>query len=159
MGDERASAREMSQSNLHVPCLLKVISRNAAIINLESPYSSQDPKKEVECARAHEHWRPHCFIETIYHIYIYARSKSEHNQFSRSQDIEARSARAHVHSDTPWTCWSHITNWSLATCQISTQSVQPFPRYRSEACTCARAMVTPSLMCGSHITNWPLAPC
>ena len=29
-------------------------------------------------------------------------NKFEHNQFSRSQDIEAGYARDHVHSDTPW---------------------------------------------------------
>ena len=28
-------------------------------------------------------------------------------------------------------CGRHITNWPLATCQISAQSVQPFSRYRS----------------------------
>ena len=132
-------------------------SRNSTIINLESPYSSQDPKKEVECARAHVHWRPHCFVEATYHIGLCSRNKFEHNQFSRSQDIEARYARAYVHSDTPWpwACWSHITNWPLATCQISVQSVQPFPKYISGVCTCARAIVTTSLMCGSHLTNWP----
>ena len=161
MGDERASAREVSQSNLHVPCRLKMNSRNSTIINFESPYSSQDPKKDVECARAHVHWHLHCFVEATYHIGLCSRNKFEHNQFSRSQDIEARYARAHVHSDTPWpwACWSHITNWPLATCQISAQSVQPFPRYRSGVCTCARAIVTTSLMRGSHLTNCPLATC
>ena len=127
MGDERASAREVSYSNLHVPCRLKTTSRNSTI-NLESPYSSQDPKKEVECAIAHLHSRPQCFVEATYHIELYSRNKFEHNQFRRSQDIEAGYARAHVHSDTPWACWSHITDWSLATCQISAQSVHPFPR-------------------------------
>ena len=158
--NERAQG-EVSHSNLHVPCRLKVTSRNSTI-NLESPYSSQDPKKEVECAIAHVqlHSRPHCLVEATYHIELYSRNKVEHNQFSRSQDIEAGYARAHVHSDTPWAGWSHITHWSLATCQISAQSVHPFPRYRyisvvSGVCTCARAMVTvytPSI-CGSHITK------
>ena len=99
MGDERASAREVSQSNLHVP--LKATSRNSTIISLESPYSSQDPKKEVECARAHVYWRPNCFVEATCHIGLYSRNKFEHNQFSRSQDLEARCARAHVHINTP----------------------------------------------------------
>ena len=128
MGGERASAREVSHSNLHVPCRLKVACINSTI-NLESSYSSQDPKKEVECAIAHVHSRPHHCVEATYHIELYSRNKFEHNQFSRSQDIEAGYARAHVHSDTPWAWWSHITKWSLATCQISAQSVHPFPRY------------------------------
>ena len=80
------------------------------------------------CARA---LTPHCFVEATYHIGLCSRSKFEHNQFSRSQDIEVGCARAHVHSDTLWACRSHITNWSLPTCQISAQSVQPFPRYIS----------------------------
>ena len=97
MGDERASAREVLHSKLHVPYGLKVTSRNSTI-NLESPYSSQDPKKEVECAIAHVHSRPHCFVEATYHIELYSRNKFEHNQISRSQDIEAGYARAHVHT-------------------------------------------------------------
>ena len=164
MGDERARAREVSQSNLHVSCRLKVISRNSTSINLESPYS--DIQANTLKKRWSVHMRtctdtppPHCFVEATYHIGLCSCNKFEHNQFSRSKDIEARCARAHVHSDTTWACWSHITNWSLATCQISAQSVQPFSRYRSGVCTCARAIVTPSLMCGSHLTNWPLATC
>ena len=51
--------------------------------------------------------------------------------FINEHPVEARFACAHVHSDTPWACWSHITNWSLAACQISAQSVPPFPRYKS----------------------------
>ena len=104
MGDKGASVREVSQSNLHVSCRLKVISRNSTIINLESPYSSKNPKKEVECAHAHVHSHPHCFVEATYHIGLCSCNKFEHNQFSRSQDIEARCARAHVHSDTLWAC-------------------------------------------------------
>ena len=55
VGDERASAREVSQSKLHVSCRLKVNSRNSTIIHLESSISSQNPKKEVECAGVHVH--------------------------------------------------------------------------------------------------------
>ena len=89
VGDGRASAREVSQSNLHVSCRLKVISRNSTIINLESPHSSKTPKKEVECAHAHVHWHPHCFVEATYHIGLCSCNKFEHDQFSRSQDIDA----------------------------------------------------------------------
>ena len=39
------------------------------------------------------------FVEATYHIGLCSRNKFEHNQFSRSQDIEARYARAHVHSE------------------------------------------------------------
>ena len=45
--------------------------------------------------------RAHCFVEATYHIGLCSCNKFEHNQFARSQDIEARYARAHVHSDTP----------------------------------------------------------
>ena len=99
------------------------------------------------CARASTpqllcHWGVISVWEATYHIGLCSRSKFEHNQFSRSQDIEAGCARAHVHSDTPWACWSHITNWSLPTCQISAQSVQPSPRYTYVWCQgCARAHV------------------
>ena len=48
-------AQEVSQSKLHVSCRLKVNSRNSTISHLEASYSSQDPKKEVECASAHVH--------------------------------------------------------------------------------------------------------
>ena len=37
--------------------------------------------------------KPHRYIG------LCSRNKFEHNQFSRSQDIEARYARAHVHSE------------------------------------------------------------
>ena len=62
-------------------------------------------------------------------------------------------------------CGSHITDWQLATCQISAQSVQPFSRYRSgvhptsHMCTCARAE-TPqkwptdkNCLVSAHVTN------
>ena len=48
-------AQEVSQSKLHVSCRLKVNSRNSTISHLESSYSSQDLKKEVECASALVH--------------------------------------------------------------------------------------------------------
>ena len=141
MGDERASVRKVSHSNLHVPCRLKVACINSTI-NLESPYSSQDPQKRRSVQLRTCTHAPHCFVEATYHIELYSRSKFEHNQFSRSQDIEAGYGRAHVHSDTPWACWSHITDWSLATCQISAQSVHPFPRYTCKWCQgCARSHV------------------
>ena len=53
---------------------------------------------------AHVHRHPNCVIEATYHIGLCSRSKFEHNQFSRSQDIEVGCARAHVHSDTLWAC-------------------------------------------------------
>ena len=103
MGDERASAREVSQSNLHVPCRMKVTSRNSAIINFESPYSSQDPKKRMSVQLRTCTDTP-IALSKPHHIGLCSRSKFEHNQFGRSQDIEAWCARAHVHSDTPWAC-------------------------------------------------------
>ena len=100
-------AKEVSQSKLHVSCRLKFNSRNSTIIHLESSYSSQDPPPKKKrgsvqvptCTDA-----PHCFVKASYHVGLCSRNKFERNQFSRSQDIEARFARAHVHSDTPWAC-------------------------------------------------------
>ena len=54
--NERAQERcRRVTCTFQVPSRLKVTSRNSTIIHLESPYSSQDPKKEVECALAHVH--------------------------------------------------------------------------------------------------------
>ena len=52
-------------------------------------------------------------------------------------------ARAHVQRcpTPPMTCGKHLLNDLQPTYQIWTQSVKPFLRYRSAACTCARADV------------------
>ena len=131
--NERAQERcRRVTCTCHVGWKLPLEIPQSSTLKLESPYSIQDPKK-----RWSVQWRT-CTDTPIalskphtYHIGLCSRSKFEHNQFSRSQYIEVGCARAHVHSDTLWACRSHITNWSLPTCQISAQSVQPFPRYIS----------------------------
>ena len=52
-------------------------------------------------------------------------------------------ARAHVQrcSTPPMTCGKHVLSDLQPTYQIWTQSVEPFLRYRSAMCTCARAEI------------------
>ena len=52
-------------------------------------------------------------------------------------------ARAHVQRcpTPPMTCGKHVLSDLQPTCQIWTQSVKPFLRYRSTMCTCARAEI------------------
>ena len=115
--NERAQERcRRVTCTCHVGWKLPLEIPQSSTLKLESPYSSQDPKK-----RWSVQWRT-CTDTPIalskphtYHIGLCSRSKFEHNQFSRSQYIEVGCARAHVHSDTLWACRSHITNWSLPT--------------------------------------------
>ena len=85
-----------------MPCRLKLPLEIPQSSTLNHPIQAKTPKKRWSvhvrtCTDA-----PHCFVEATYHIGLCSRNKFEHNQFSRSQDIEARCARAHVPSNTPW---------------------------------------------------------
>ena len=84
------------------------VSMNGAqyVTRLESPYSSQDPKKRWSVQLRTCTDTPIALSKPLAtcHMGLCSRSKFEHNQFSRSQDIEVGCARAHVHSDIPWAC-------------------------------------------------------
>ena len=57
----------------------------------------------------------------------------------------------------PQTCGKHLSNGSLVTHQIWTQSAQPFARSGKRVCTCARAECTPPQTCVKHLSNGSLA--
>ena len=86
-----------TRSNLRVPCRLKVTSRNFTIINLESPYSSQDPKKSVRvrtCTGAPIALsKPH-----IMSVSAHVTTLSTFSSAVPKIYIETRRARAHVHN-------------------------------------------------------------
>ena len=56
----------------------------------------------------------------------------------------------------PQTCLKHLSNGSLVTHQIWTQSAQPFARSGKRMCTVRTCRCTPPQTCGKHLSNGSL---
>ena len=125
-GDERASAKEISLFF----CVFNVRAQRFP--------RQRNWRRMCECAQS-----PHLrlFISRNYWVSIHTSNFSTVCQ--SDPEIRRLGARAHVQRcHTPLlTCGKHLLSDPQPTYQIWTQSVEPFLRYRSAVCTCARAEI------------------
>ena len=105
--------------------------------------SSRSWDTETRCARAHVQRYPTHELCKACSSWPPTHTPKLNSIGQAAPEIQKRGLHVRTCRDTqPMTCGKHLGNESKPTHQIWIQSAEPFVRYRSAVCTCARAEIS-----------------